>query len=92
MSTIPTRVTAKQFEDHIRPCRSTAQRGYVCSIPLYKVLSYIPYRLHTGCRWERLPSEPDPTNPHKKEISWQAVYYHFHKWSHDGSWEAVLLG
>lgn len=31
---------------------------------------------------------PTPTTP-KKEISWQAVYYHFQKWSADGSLERV---
>ena len=25
----------------------------------------------------------------KKEISWQAVYYHFQKWSKDGSWARI---
>ncbi|MCS6909566.1 MAG: hypothetical protein NZM11_03210 [Anaerolineales bacterium] len=30
-----------------------------------------------------------PRRPHKKEIRWQAVYYHFRKWSRDGSWEKV---
>jgi transposase len=27
--------------------------------------------------------------PRKKELSWQAVYYHFQKWSRDGSLERV---
>jgi transposase len=30
-----------------------------------------------------------PTEPSKKEISWQAVYYHFRKWSQDGSLRRV---
>jgi len=30
-----------------------------------------------------------PAGRHKKEISWQAVYYHFRKWSSDGSLEKV---
>lgn len=50
MSTIPTSATEKQLEDHIRPYLSTARRGYVCSIPLYKVFNSILYRLHTGCQ------------------------------------------
>jgi hypothetical protein len=28
----------------------------------------------------------------KKELSWQAVYYHFQKWSADGSLERVWQG
>jgi len=30
-----------------------------------------------------------PKRPRKKEISWQAVYYHFQKWSADGSLQRV---
>ena len=30
-----------------------------------------------------------PPATRKKEISWQAVYYHFQKWSADGSWERL---
>lgn len=30
-----------------------------------------------------------PQPPRKKEISWQAVYYHFQKWSTDGSLQRV---
>ena len=67
MSTIPTRLTEKQFNEHIRPDVSTAKRGYECKIPLYKVFNYILYRLHTGCQWKQLPIDPDPEHPEKKK-------------------------
>jgi transposase len=67
MSTIPTSLTEKQFEEHIRPYISTAKRGFVCQIPLYKVFNYILYRLHTGCQWAKLPIDPDKSNPEKKK-------------------------
>jgi len=67
MSTIPTSVTEKQFDEHIRPYISTARRGFECQIPLYKVFNYILYRLHTGCQWEQLPIEPDANEPEKKK-------------------------
>jgi transposase len=92
MSTIPTRITEKQFDEHIRPYISVAKRGYECQIPLYKVFNYILYRMYTGCQWEQLPIERDPDNPEKKEISHDAVYYHFRKWSRDGSLEKVWQG
>jgi len=92
MSTIPTSLTEKQFEEHIRPYITVAKRGYECQIPLHKVFNYILYRLHTGCQWHRLPIENDPELPRKKEISWDAVYYHFRKWSRDGSLERVWQG
>ena len=78
MSTIPTSVTEKQFNEHIRPHISTAKRGFECQIPLYKIFNYILYRLHTGCQWHRLPIDTDATS-RKKEISFHAVYYHFRK-------------
>lgn len=92
MSTIPTSLTEKEFNDHIRLYISTAKRGFECKIPLYKVFNYILYRLHTGCQWYQLPIEADPTCPEKKEISYHAIYYHFRKWSRDGSLHKVWKG
>ena len=89
MSTIPTSVTEKQFNEHIRPHLTTAKRGYECKIPLYKVFNYILYRLHTGCQWQRLSIDPDADDLRKKEISYSAVYLHFAKWSRDGSLKKV---
>ena len=66
MSTIPTSLTKEQFEKHIRPHLSTAKRGYECRIPLYKVFNYILYRLHVGCPWYKLPIDPKPNDPEKK--------------------------
>ena len=92
MSTIPISLTEKQFDQHIRAFISVAKRGYECKIPLYKVFNYVLYQLHTGCQWYQLPIDPDPDDPDKKEISWYAVYYHFRKWSRDGSLERVWQG
>jgi len=74
MSTIPTSLTEKEFDEHVRSYISVAKRGYECSIPLYKVFNYILYRLHTGCQWEMLPIGPSQNDPRKKEISWHAIF------------------
>jgi hypothetical protein len=55
MSTIPTRVTQEQFETHILPYLSPAQRGDASKTPLYKIYNLMLYRLHTGCQCEKLP-------------------------------------
>ena len=89
MSTIPTSLTEKQFDEHIRPYISTAKGGFESKIPLFKIFNYILYRLHTGCQWYQLPIVAEPGNPDKKEISYDAVYYHFRKWSRDGSLQRV---
>lgn len=51
MSKIPTELTEKQFAEHIEPYLSKAERGFVCTIPLYRVFNYILYWLHTGCQY-----------------------------------------
>jgi transposase len=89
MSTIPTSVTQEQFARHVLPFLRIAKRGFVSKIPLHKMFNYVLYRLHTGCQWEELPIAKDADNPAKAEISWWAVYYHFRKWSRDGSLERV---
>lgn len=89
MSAIPTSVTEDQFREHILPFVSTARRGFVSSIPLYRIFNYILYRLHTGCQWEEVPIAPKVEKPAEKEISWWAVYHPFRKWSRDGSLERV---
>src|SRR5437870_9137 len=89
MSTIPTSVTEEQFNQHIEPFVSRAKRGFVSNIPLYKIFNYMLYRLYTGCQWQALPIAADMNDPSRKEISCDAVYYHFRKWSGDGSLERV---
>jgi transposase len=89
MSTIPTSVTEEQFNEHIRPFISIAKRGYESKIPLYKIFNYMVYRLHTGCQWEQVPIATAAGDSSQKEISAAAVYYHFRKWSNDGSLERV---
>jgi hypothetical protein len=39
MSTIPTKITEDQFKSYILPFLSTAKRGFVSKIPLYKVFN-----------------------------------------------------
>ena len=89
MSTIPTKITQAAFDGHVLPYLSTARRGYQSKIPLFKIFNYILYRLHTGCQWNELPIDPHPVHPEKREISYHAVYYHFRKWSRDGSLQSV---
>ena len=92
MSTIPTSLTEKQFDEHIRPYVSVAKRGFESKIPLYKMFNYVLRKLYLGCQWKELPIGPDLDDPEKKEISWHAVYYHYRKWSRDSSLEKVFYG
>ena len=49
-------------------------------LELRVVINAILYILRTGCQWRYLPSEYPNHN---------SVYYHFHKWCGDGTWEKV---
>jgi len=89
VSCIPTYLTQEQFGQHVERHLSKAKRGFVSTIPLYKIFNYILYFLHTGCQWERLPIDKDKDHPENKEISHWAIYHHFRKWSRDGSLEKV---
>lgn len=54
--------------------------GRPMRLDLRAVLNAILYVLRTGCQWRYLP---------KEYPNYNSVYYHFHKWCGDGTWEAV---
>ena len=88
MAKIPISVSETDFEQYIRPHLSTAKRGYISDIPLYKIFNYIVYKLRTGCQWEFLPM--DTTADGIPEASYQVPSYHFRKWSRDGSLQRLF--
>jgi transposase len=88
MARIPTEVTKGQFTQHIRPHLSTAKRGYASDMPLYKIFNLILYKLYTGCPWPALPIEKDEYG--QPVMSDQVPYYHFRKWSKDGSLQRLF--
>ncbi len=85
---IPTRVTEQQFDQYIKPHLSTAKRGYASKQPLYQIFNYVLYKLYTGCQWEALPIENTPDGG--PVMSYQVPYYHFRKWSSDGSLQRLF--
>jgi putative transposase len=54
--------------------------GRPVRLDLRVVVNAILYVLRTGCQWAYLPREYPNFN---------SVYYHFHKWSWDGTWEQI---
>jgi putative transposase len=58
----------------------TGKRGRPMRLDLRAVVNGIFYLLRTGCQWKNLPHEYPNFN---------SVYYHFHKWSLDGTWMRV---
>ncbi len=54
--------------------------GRRMSLELRAVINAILYVLRTGCQWRYLP---------KEYPNYNSVYYPYHKWCWDGTWEAV---
>ena len=54
--------------------------GRPMRLELRAVINAILYVLRTGCQWRYLP---------KEYPNYNSVYYHFRKWSWDGTWEEV---
>jgi transposase len=89
MSVIPVSVTEAQFSEYIEPSLNKAKRGYVCQVELYLIFNAILYKIHTGCQWAKLPMVSLLASA-QSVLSWWAVYYHFRKWSKDGSLAKVF--
>jgi transposase len=79
---LPRKVTQNEFNTYIKPCLTKAKSRQP-KISYYKIFNYILYVLRTGMQWDEL-------RPTRKEISWQAVYYHHNKWSKDGSYQKLF--
>jgi putative transposase len=54
--------------------------GRPIELDMRRVVEAIVYIVRTGCQWDNLPSEYPNHN---------SVYYHFRKWSCDGTWQRV---
>lgn len=54
--------------------------GRPLKLNMRRVVDAIFYVIRTGCQWDNLPSEYPNHN---------SVYYHFRKWSQDGTWQRV---
>ena len=64
------------------PHLPTAQRGYKTKSDMVEIINSILYKLKTGCQWHMLPVAELFT---EEVLSYQAVYWHFRKWSKNGS-------
>lgn len=53
-------------------------------VKLWRIIKAILYKLKTGVQWRHLPMRQLFGF---SRYSWQSVFYHFNKWSQDGSWE-----
>ena len=70
----------KQWQHLLKLIPKPTGAGRPIELELRKVINAIFYVLVTGCQWRNLPN--DYPNPH-------SVYYHYRKWSKDGTWRKI---
>jgi len=77
----------KVIEAELVPHLSQGSRGPKPLVGTWQIVRAILYRLKTGCQGRELPIQ----SLFNKPVTWESVYYHFRKWSRDGSWRQVWI-
>jgi transposase len=72
----------------IIPHLSSGKREGKFKVLKSAIVKAVLFKLKTGCQWRQLPVE---SFFKAYKLSWQGVYYHFRKWSADGSWRKVWV-
>ena len=79
-------LSKKFITENLLPFLSQSKLGRKLKVPLWRIVKAIIYRLKTGCQWRELPIRAFCSGI---LITWNTVYYHFNKWSKDGSWKKL---
>ena len=79
-------LSKKFITKNLLPYLSQNHLGRKTKVPLWRIVKAIIYRLKSGCQWRELPLGAFFS---RILITWNSVYYHFNKWSKDGSWKKM---
>lgn len=80
------KLSKKFITKNLLPYLSQSNLGRKLKVPLWRIIKAIIFRLKTGCQWRELPLGEFCS---RILITWNTVYYHFRKWSKDGSWKKM---
>jgi len=80
------KITKKILNQQLVPHLSKGLRGPKIKVGAWRIVRAILYRLKTGVQWRQLPIK---SLFGRFTTTWESVYYHFRKWSKDGSWERL---
>jgi len=78
------KLTKKFITENLLPHLKQSHLGRPTKVRLWKIVKAIIYKLKTGTQWRELPIAQFGS---RILMTWQSVYYHFNKWSKDGSWK-----
>jgi transposase len=82
-------ISEDSINRYVVPYLSTGKREGKFKVSKSSIVAAILYKLKTGCQWRQLPTEAFFVG---YALSWQGVYYHFRRWSGDGSIRKVWTG
>jgi hypothetical protein len=76
-------VSETDFTEYILPHLSHKLNHNRLKVSYHYLFNTILYVLKSGCSWRTL-------KPDNQLVTWQNIYYHYHKWSTDGSFEKLF--
>ncbi len=78
------KLTKKFITRYLLPHLNVSHLGRKTKVKRWKIIKAIIHKLKTGTQWREIPIA-NFASPIL--LSWQSVFYHFNKWSKDGSWK-----
>jgi hypothetical protein len=83
MNTLPVYISESDFETYVLPHLSHKLNHNRLKVSYHYLFNTILYVLKSGCSWRTL-------KPDNQQVTWQNIYYHYDKWSTDGSFEKLF--
>jgi transposase len=83
MNKLPVYVSELDFTEYILPSMSHKLNHNRLKVTYHYIFNTILYVLKSGCSWRTL-------KPEGKLVTWQNIYYHYNKWTKDGSFEKLF--
>ena len=81
-----TKLTKKFITKYLLPFLNQSGLGRKTKVPLWRIVKAVIYRVKTGVQWRELPTAQFAS---PILLTWRSVFYHFNKWSKNGSWERL---
>ena len=83
MNKLPVYISDTDFTDYVLPHLSHKPNHNRLKFSYNYIFNTILYVLKSGCSWRTL-------KPENQLVTWQNIYYHYNKWSSDGSFENLF--